>query len=90
MQPKWFPRYISAPTQILFFEMDEAALFFSLLGVAMMFETWIFWIFMIALPIGYHAFKTRYPKGFVIHVFYFLGWLKFDGYPNYFQQRFVE
>jgi hypothetical protein len=50
----------------------------------------IFWLGMIAAPLSYGLLKRRYPRGFLRHMFYMIGWTKLHGYPTFFEEEFVE
>jgi hypothetical protein len=50
----------------------------------------VFWLAMIAIPLGYGLLKRRYPRGFLRHLFYLAGWSTLHGYPIYFEEEFIE
>jgi hypothetical protein len=50
----------------------------------------VFWLAMIAIPLGYGLLKRRYPRGFLRHLFYLAGWSTLHGYPIFFEEEFVE
>ena len=57
-----------------------------------------FWLvfgnfFLIALffcPYLYSKAKKKYPRGFLKLVLYQMGFIKLNGYPNYFMKTFIE
>lgn len=85
-----FPQYLSAPFQILWFEVDELIIFFMFLILALMYEAWPLWVLMFVAPVVFGKIKSRYPRGFLKHMLYFCGLLSFEGYPSYFEERFTE
>ena len=86
---KRMPQYLSSPYQLLWFEPDDLS--FMAIGylLAMIFGGF-FWFVMIALPVGYSLLKRRYPRGFLRHLFYIVGWAELKGYPIYFEETFIE
>lgn len=87
---KDFPQYLSAPFQVLWFEVDELGLFFIGLIIAMVFSNIFTWILMFTLPYGYSKVKKKYPRGFLQHTLYFMGFTRLERYPNFFENHFVE
>ena len=86
---KKFPRYLSAPFQILWFEPDELGVMCLFLVLALMFG-YIFWALVFAAPYGYSVLKRKYPRGFFKHMLYFAGLTNLAGYPSFFEGRFLE
>ena len=86
---KKFPQYLSSPLQVLWFEVDEVGIIFLSFLMGLMLEGF-FYIGMIVFPYLYTKFKKKYPRGFLGHVFYFLGITKIHGYPHFFQKEFIE
>lgn len=87
---KSFPQYLSKPYQVLWFEPDDMVLMYAaiiLFGVKI--GSWA-WLLVPLVPFGYARLKKNYPRGFVKHLGYFLGVKNFEGYPKFFQQRFLE
>ncbi len=84
-----FPQYLSSPLQVLWFEVDEIGIIFLSFLLGLLLEG-IFYIGMIVFPYLYTKFKKKYPRGFLGHVFYFLGVTKIHGYPHFFEKEFVE
>lgn len=39
---------------------------------------------------GYGKFKKKYPRGFINHISYFIGFTDFKHYPDYFIDKFRE
>ena len=84
-----FPRYLSAPLQILFWDTDELCLIKISFTIAMIFGSWSY-LLVIVVPWGYGRVKKRYPRGFIRHVFYFAGILKIHNYPDFSEELFLE
>ena len=86
-----FPQYLSKPYQVLWFEPDDIAL---IIAAAMIFGVriggWMGWGLVIATPVLYSRLKRNYPRGFIKHIGYFLGFIPFRGCPSYFQTKFFE
>jgi len=75
--------------QVLWWETDEFVVVVIFFLLALMFG-YVFYIFMIAAPYLYSKSKRKYPRGFFKHILYFLGILKLNGYPTYFEKEFFE
>jgi len=90
MQGKRFPRYLSAPYQILAWEADQINLFLGFMFLFMSLGSW--WILpcTIIAPWQYGKFKKKNPRGFFHHLLYFVGISKLEGYPTFFEKEFVE
>lgn len=86
---KRFPRYLSAPFQVLWFETDELAIILMCFVLAMLFGS-LFWIGLFAGPYYYGKLKKSYPRGFLKHTLYFIGLSSLKGYPTYFEKEFSE
>lgn len=84
-----FPKYLSSPYQVLWFESDDIALIAMFLTLALIFGN-VFWILLFAGPVVYMKFKKHYPRGFLKHLLYFIGFVKFHGYPQFFEKEFLE
>jgi hypothetical protein len=86
---KRFPQYLTQPFMILSFEPDEQMITLTCVVAAL-----TIWGFAILLPFTvpylYITTKKKYPRGFVKHVFYVLGFVRFDGYPTFHEREFVE
>ncbi len=84
-----FPRHLSSPFQVLWFEADEIAISFVFILVALVFGGWLSWALLIVCPYGYIRLKKTYPRGFLRHALYFLGLVEMKGYPGGFERRFL-
>jgi type IV conjugative transfer system protein TraL len=86
---KKIPQYLNSPLQFAWWEADIVmvavfALYFGL------FLKGPFYLMIIMIPYYYSKAKKEYPRGFVRHLFYFIGLTGFKGYPAFFEKRFVE
>jgi len=86
---KPFPRYLSAPYQVLWFETDDIGIICLFTILAMMIGGW-FWLFLFLGPYGYTKLKNNYPRGFLKHCFFFAGLVTIKGYPIFFEKTFQE
>ncbi|MDY0300517.1 MAG: type IV conjugative transfer system protein TraL [Trichlorobacter sp.] len=84
-----FPKYLSSPLHILWWEIDEVAIIMMCLCMCLLFGN-IWWILLFVLPVVYSQLKKRAEKGFLKHLLYQLGLVKIDGYPHYYEQEFYE
>jgi len=74
---------------ILSFEPDEQMII--LLSVIGGVTIWGWGLLVpVLLPYLYIKTKKKYPRGFVKHIFYILGFIKFGGYPTYHEKEFIE
>jgi type IV conjugative transfer system protein TraL len=89
MQNAKFPRYLSSPLQVLWFESDEIALIAICYTLGLLFGL-IGWIMMVVVPYLYSRIKKNYPRGFLKHCLYFIGLLHLKGYPIFFEKEFLE
>lgn len=85
-----FPQHLHKPLQVLEYEPDEMGLFMVMFTLSMVFGGKALWLSTFLLPYGYRRFKVKYPRGFVKHIFYFLGIATIKGYPIFFQKEFRE
>ncbi len=85
-----FPRHLNAPLQIIFFEADDIGVFMILLFIAMTFKHWILYVLMILGTWQYRRIKSKYPRGFLLHVLYFWGLVDLSRYPSAFENVFIE
>lgn len=83
------PRYLSAPFQILWWDVDTLGIMGVFIFLAFTVHG-IFWVLGPLVPYGYAKAKRRYPRGFLKHAFYFAGLSNIKGYPSFFEDRFVE
>jgi len=84
-----FPQYLSRPFQVLWFEVDELAIFLFTLTVALVYGG-MAWIAFVAIQYFYTRTKRNKPRGFLKHVLYVCGFLQMKNYPGYFLQEFHE
>ena len=84
-----FPQYLSRPFQVLWFEVDELAIFLFTLTVALVYGG-MAWIAFVAIQYFYTRTKRSKPRGFLKHVLYVCGFLQMKNYPGYFHQEFHE
>lgn len=90
-----FPRYLSAPFQILWFEADELFVMVFFFMTAIMFgnTNWMFALLALAGVFGvygYSVLKRKHPRGFFGHLLYFAGLTDIKGYPSFFVDKFIE
>ncbi len=90
MNGKRFPRYLTAPIQVLWFDSDDMAIIFSILGLYLMFSSWLLFAAMILVPWQYRRMKKRYPRGFFHHMLYQIGISTLKHYPLSFEKEFYE
>jgi type IV conjugative transfer system protein TraL len=86
---KEIPQYLHQPIKILWFDLDEIALFNILLILAMIFGN-IFWLLLFILPYIVSRAKKNKARGFLRHYLYKLGVIDFKMVPPYFERRFTE
>jgi len=84
-----FPKYLSSPMQVLWFEMDDLAIIMLSFMMASIFHGW-FWLMVIIGPFVYTRAKRKYPRGFLRHLLYLSGIKELNGYPSPFQSEFLE
>ena len=84
-----FPQYLSRPFQVLWFEVDELAIFLFTLTVALVYGG-MAWIAFVAIQYFYTRTKRSKPRGFLKHILYVCGFLQMKNYPGYFHQEFHE
>ena len=87
---KEMPAYLSKPLQVLWLEVDELGLFFIGLTIALMFSNYFTYALMFFLPYIYSKVKRKYPRGFLQHIFYFLGFINLAKYPTFYEKHFIE
>ncbi len=85
-----FPQYLSGMMQILWWEMDEAAMIFLMFFAAMVFDHPLIWAGIIVVPWMYIKIKRRGSRGYFKHFLYSLGFVKLKGYPSAFERNFSE
>ena len=84
-----FPQYLSRPFQVLWFEVDELAIFLFTLTIALVYGG-MAWIAFVAIQYFYTRTKRSKPRGFLKHILYVCGFLQMKNYPGYFHQEFHE
>jgi len=82
-------KYLHKPFRLLWFESDEIFLLFAGLVLGMYVNT-LFFLVLIVCAVLSRKFKAKYPRGFVRHISYFLGLLRFKKYPSFFESSFQE
>ena len=85
----YFPQYIGRPLTFWILEPDDAGIGIIGLLFAYMFGGF-FWLTPILLPYAYMKAKSRYPRSFLKHTFYFMGFTNLKFYPSYFENEFLE
>jgi hypothetical protein len=87
MEP--FPRYLSNPLQILWWDPDEfgSIMIGFFCGVIL---GGVAWLSLIVFPIVYKKAKADKPRGYPAHLSYALGLVRLEGYPSYFEEGFFE
>ena len=83
------PKYLHKPFRILWFESDELLLIFGGLVLGMYVSFMLFPILLV-LAFIIRRLKTRLNRGFVRHIPYFLGVMKFKNFPSFFETHFNE
>lgn len=76
--------------QILWWEMDEAAMIFMMFSCALIFGGLLTWAAVFVVPWCYIKVKRRGARGYFKHFLYSLGLVKLDGYPSAFEKNFSE
>jgi len=84
------PQYLTQPYQLLWFEPDDMVVMTGAYLMAMIFSGWFWWLMMIVLPTVYSKAKKGQPRGFLRHSLYKLGWVPMKGYPEFFEDEFIE
>jgi len=74
---------------MLWWEQDEVVVIMLTLSLAL-FVGGYTWYALLIGPFTYSRFKKNYPKGFLKHLLYYMGLLKFEGYPTAFEKHFIE
>ncbi len=86
---KRFPQYLTQPFMILSFEPDEQMITLTCVILALTLWGWAV-VLPFTAPYFYVRTKKKYPRGFIKHVFYILGFSRFHGYPTYHERHFIE
>ena len=85
-----FPRHLSAPIQILWWEEDQLVLFAVSYITGVYFSGGVGWILALLTHFMYPKYKRASPRGFLKHSFYFIGLARLRGYPSHFEKDFWE
>jgi type IV conjugative transfer system protein TraL len=85
-----FPQYMSAPTQVLWWEVDQLVIAALSFTAALLQGGVLTWILFVVIQISYARIKRNRPRGFLQHITYMFGLSKLNDYPEYFQQEFNE
>ena len=85
-----FPQYMSSPTQVLWWELDQVALAALSFTAALLQGGIVMWIGFILANFFYGKSKKNKPRGFMKHIIYMFGLSKLINYPEYFEQEFFE
>ncbi|OGR04881.1 MAG: conjugal transfer protein TraL [Deltaproteobacteria bacterium RIFOXYD12_FULL_50_9] len=86
---KPFSQYLASPFQVLWYETDELGVLMFSLSLAFMYGNF-FWLLVVVAPYFYSKVKKSRPRGFLRHLLYFGGFIKFKGYPLYLDKEFRE
>ena len=86
------PRYLSDPIQILWLQPDDIfiAVITYVIGINVIGFSLELIILMVSVLWGYSSVKKKYPRGFLKHMLYFLGYAKLKGYPIFNIKEFRE
>ncbi len=85
-----FPQYISSPTQVLWWELDQLAIAALSFTIALLQGGLLMWVAFFLVQFLYARTKQNKPRGFLQHVIYMFGLSKINNYPEYFEQEFNE
>lgn len=89
MNEERFPQYLHRPYQVLWFETDDMGILTLCFILAIIFGG-LFWIALFVVPALYMKTKKKYPRGYLRHLLYFAGILRFKRYPDFIIKEFVE
>ena len=84
-----FPQHLSRPFQVLFWETDDLAIVFLCMTIALVIGG-LTWFLLIIGPLAFSALKRNRPRGFLRHLLYLSGLLRYKGYPSAFVKNFRE
>lgn len=84
------PQYLHRPFQVYWFETDELGIGLAGLTLAFLFDSFLLVGVAILVMLGYCRAKKTYPRGFLKHFFYLLGFVRFRAYPNPMVTRYQE
>ncbi|CCW16544.1 hypothetical membrane protein [Sphingobium indicum BiD32] len=83
------PQYLHGPVQILWFGSDEFILVMSTIFVAVIVGGMVGWMLILALLL-FIPWKRTKPRGFLSHLTWRWGLVRFRHYPGPTQTRFYE
>ena len=83
------PQYLHKPVQILWFDQQEFILVVATIFVATVVGGLIGWL-LVGVLLLFIPWKRTKPRGFIPHLAYRWGMLRFKGYPGPTQSRFFE
>lgn len=84
------PKYLDAPIQILWWEVDEFGVVFGCFCCALYFGGIWFWGSLFVVPWLYIRAKKLGSRGFLKHLIVKSGLAGIDGYPTAFENKFME
>jgi type IV conjugative transfer system protein TraL len=85
-----FPQYMSSPTEVLWWELDQVAITMLSFTAALLQGGVLMWIGFLLVNFFYGKTKKNKPRGFMKHMIYMFGLSKLVNYPEYFEQEFHE
>jgi type IV conjugative transfer system protein TraL len=85
------PRYLNEQVRFVGLQSDEFCIVvLSIYFCAIFRFQWIVLFLNISMVVVFIWLNRNFPRGFVRHLAYFSGFYKFDHYPEFFANRFVE
>jgi type IV conjugative transfer system protein TraL len=85
------PRYLNEQVRFIGLQSDEfLVVILSVYFCAIFRFQWIVLILNISMVVVFIWLNRDFPRGFIRHLAYFSGFYKFDHYPEFFANRFVE
>jgi type IV conjugative transfer system protein TraL len=85
------PRYLNEQVRFIGLQSDEFLIvILSVYFCAIFRFQWIVLILNISMVVVFIWLNRNFPRGFIRHLAYFGGFYKFDHYPEFFSNRFVE
>ena len=85
------PRYLNEQVRFIGLQSDEFLIvILSVYFCAIFRFQWIVLFLNIATVVVFIWLNRNFPRGFIRHLAYFSGFYKFDHYPEFFANRFVE
>ena len=85
-----FPRYLSSPPQVLWWEMDELVLIVVFFGLATTIGGWQYVVGLFGAPYLFRKTKNKAENGYFKRILYVVGAGHLDGYPTHFEKKFQE